>query len=1373
MTSPLQQSQLRVLTTSAGMAATTPSLRRPGQPVRLTSNGTNVAHSHSPTGAHSGPMSPTTAPTAQLQQLHSPQQQQQPQPARSPVQADGEHPTAALRPASARSPSVQSALSARGPNPEGMCRSSTRPRSPLLQTRERTRLKIETAQSATAAGEPITLRPRRSTGCLGALTSGTSSQSSIAGSADIPVSGFSKDNSLRRLAANQRRARSSSGEKERPASAAVRLGLGPVRGSRTYRSPNRIGQVQQQHHQLAEQQQTAPLPQRHHTLAPSPHPPPVPVQTQQPQHHQHVLQQPTQLTASIPSLTASIPSLHHAGTCSAGSSQQPSRVGSPAPRRNAEAAANNMLQSSPHITDWKVANIGSPATLNDTLLSESLLVPSPPPPPLRLVQSPPTGVQEALSSPHGSRGESPSTVLGVPSEAGSPPLDLQNSGLDQHGTIPAEQLTDVQQDLTSAAAKEMVARRGPPFSLRRELVSPLLDSAGGAHVEGGVLPQPPQQQSPLSQPQHLGQQPTPAKQAQQQAQQSAPQRSQPDQHAQTQQVFGPDQRSRSASSLQRPATAEPANIQLEHMGSMSSPTSPSEKSATPISIQLDMSPLQPTDQQGGLAWSQPPETLPETLRGNSSRDTLTLTSTAPSSLVASAVPSRRESLRGRGEDGASTPPRDRGACGDSTGSLHGAASSEARGGVGGSKFAAMRSLWEERAKSRDASSGSSGNPTAGGQVTRYRLTSSCNRCSSDDVHRRLRRLRQHEERNSRLTNRLMNRLHEISSKHHLDLDSPSGSSATSAVSELSPVVEGLDDSPNTQLCRGLDRSLTNQFSELRRVTKAALRVVSLEHIFRSGNGTCDVAVSTATEGVANLRCFNAVDAVAAAAAAAAAAAQQAAADHRTKVAGFVRDGSLHEDLNANTAPRSTASGDLPADDGAQPLSEIVCRPTSPPNQASPHGAEAPSRQPKQQVPALVNITNQPAWLRPHKDEEIKKASSDTQEASNAPPPTLKARRRSDEDSLRAALAVDGTGDISEILSASWSTIAATSTTATPRLDSELEDSAESSCATPRQSIRVSWQAPAIPSGETPDVGDSKRIATASAESASGASPQEAAPVSPPSLCRDAEVAGTPERAASPIEDPSAGTTAAASTEAGALVQQQPHESCELAGAGGACAMLPLSSASSPRSPGIVSVASSDSSAESSDCQELLVPQGAHGMDHTSTKLYEFEQAELIKHVEFIVPTGMGPERKIIVKFEGQDYDVVLPEGCQAGEKMRIPLYRKPPLEANQAQAQVRGHAFWEDRATIFNRLMQRTNVQRNECILEDPSSWNRAACRVDDRESRSRQIMYAKLRGQNFHPMLPQVEEQEERRRDCDSDEECLGRGGTEEPFSNAPECTA
>lgn len=183
------------------------------------------------------------------------------------------------------------------------------------------------------------------------------------------------------------------------------------------------------------------------------------------------------------------------------------------------------------------------------------------------------------------------------------------------------------------------------------------------------------------------------------------------------------------------------------------------------------------------------------------------------------------------------------------------------------------------------------------------------------------------------------------------------------------------------------------------------------------------------------------------------------------------------------------------------------------------------------------------------------------------------------------------------------------------------------------------------------------------------------------------------------------------------------------------------------------------SGDSSMNQEIFVPQGAHGMNHEETKLYELEQAELQKMVEIQVPEGIRPDRRIMVKFEGRDYDYVLPEGLQVGQRYRIPLFRKPPLEANQAQAVCRGHANWEDRASIFSRLMQRTNVPWTECSLDDPSSWDRAACRVDDRESRSRQSMYRLLRGLSLNPLLHSVEEEDDCRSDGDIfDLQPLGR---------------
>lgn len=739
-----------------------------------------------------------------------------------------------------------------------------------------------------------------------------------------------------------------------------------------------------------------------------------------------------------------------------------------------------------------------------------------------------------------------------------------------------------------------------------------------------------------------------------------------------------DYLSRSSSMLA--AAAQSMHIQLDSLAIISQPVSPSDRSQTPISFQLDMSPLQPpAEHRGGLAWPQV-ESMQSSLHNNSSRDTLTLTSTAPSSLVASSAPSRRESLRGKGDEGVQDNT-------DSAGNMP-----SANPGTG-SKVAQMRSLWEQRLSQSGTNSSTKTPSTRGAgysSTTRYRQSSSRNRCSSDDVQHRLRRLRVHEEKNSKLTSRLMARLQEISLQHNLDFESPSGSSAASVISEMSPLDEATEFSPNTQLYRGLDRSLASQYGEFRRITRAALRVVSLEHIFRSGNATCDVAVST--ENMASSRVLDAVDAIAAAAA-------------------RCKESNLPSCASAVAAQMllELQHGDDGGDSGAN---------APPSGTVGVNGALS-------HVQALANITNLGAWPKFQSDEELKRlvptGAGQPRVSANAPPPTLKPRRRSDDEALRAALAVDGACDISEILSASWSTIAATSTTATPRLESELEESAESSFATPQNSVRASWQAPATTPGDTAeqqlrDAG--KGIARRDPVDVEQQRPRLAGP----------DALWDSDERSFPSDTPRPGSAADV----------------------GASNELRRRSSTSSR----LSEACTDSASESGDSslsQEVLVLQGAHGMNHEETKLYELEQAELQKIVEIQVPEGVRPDRRIMVKFEGRDYDYVLPEGLQIGQRYRIPLYRKPPLEVNQAQAVCRGHANWDDRASIFSRLMQRTNVPWTECSLEDPSSWDRAACRVDDRESRSRQSMYRLLRGLSLNPLLQALEEEDDLRSDSSS----------------------
>lgn len=261
---------------------------------------------------------------------------------------------------------------------------------------------------------------------------------------------------------------------------------------------------------------------------------------------------------------------------------------------------------------------------------------------------------------------------------------------------------------------------------------------------------------------------------------------------------------------------------------------------------FNMSPLE-DERLSGAASRLPLLDDLDSLRRGSSTDTLTFTSTAPSSSIAS---SRRESLGMRAEGVPAEGP-----CGGGWTAAAGQGQRQDQDIPDGpegtermSRVAAMRSLWEERTGGKSSGS-SSGGGTQHSCVIResrgpgrisgqHRVSPAWLRCASD-VMRRMRRLEDH---NLRLTDRLMRRLQGMATECNdaFDVTFPSSPFASSLSSrsclDSSPSTSSLSESqdeasPVSKMQKDMDRKISNMLKMQREFSKATLRVTSLDGAF--------------------------------------------------------------------------------------------------------------------------------------------------------------------------------------------------------------------------------------------------------------------------------------------------------------------------------------------------------------------------------------------------------------------------------------------------------------------------------------------------------------------------------------------------------------
>lgn len=279
------------------------------------------------------------------------------------------------------------------------------------------------------------------------------------------------------------------------------------------------------------------------------------------------------------------------------------------------------------------------------------------------------------------------------------------------------------------------------------------------------------------------------------------------------------------------------NLAVPTLGQTDENTPPSETSFG-TSISFNMSPMTVASAVPFIGKSEP--------NGETRRRSLSLTSRssrtslAPSRIAADSPVPLPDSPTHEAQPLADTPasegtgmitPVAGGAHDGQTPSLQGGGcgSSSSSAPASTSKVAQMRSLWERRFSAAAEAGGSSASTNSskvygrGRALGDDRRSSAWFRCASQMV----RRLQHQEDRTNRKVNHLMERLREVTGA------SDAGSPLSSVPSEPeSPFDKEPCDSPTSQLHQQMVRNIESQHRSQQRLSKALLRIVSLDTVFR-------------------------------------------------------------------------------------------------------------------------------------------------------------------------------------------------------------------------------------------------------------------------------------------------------------------------------------------------------------------------------------------------------------------------------------------------------------------------------------------------------------------------------------------------------------
>jgi len=167
-------------------------------------------------------------------------------------------------------------------------------------------------------------------------------------------------------------------------------------------------------------------------------------------------------------------------------------------------------------------------------------------------------------------------------------------------------------------------------------------------------------------------------------------------------------------------------------------------------------------------------------------------------------------------------------------------------GRGGGKVAQMKSLWEERLSTSGAGSVTSDTSKPRGRQPGKTKSAAWLRCASDVV----RKLRHMEVDTCRVTDRLMCKLGQITGEQEISTP-PSALKDISSLDgdswgDLQP--EDLD-SPTAEIHRGLLKDICSRLRVQRQLSRAAIRVLSLDSIFKQSDGVTLSQAAAALAGV--------------------------------------------------------------------------------------------------------------------------------------------------------------------------------------------------------------------------------------------------------------------------------------------------------------------------------------------------------------------------------------------------------------------------------------------------------------------------------------------------------------------------------------------
>eukprot|EP00929_Paragymnodinium_shiwhaense_P024598 TRINITY_DN15086_c0_g1_i1.p1 TRINITY_DN15086_c0_g1~~TRINITY_DN15086_c0_g1_i1.p1 ORF type:complete len:1308 (-),score=272.91 TRINITY_DN15086_c0_g1_i1:228-4151(-) len=169
-----------------------------------------------------------------------------------------------------------------------------------------------------------------------------------------------------------------------------------------------------------------------------------------------------------------------------------------------------------------------------------------------------------------------------------------------------------------------------------------------------------------------------------------------------------------------------------------------------------------------------------------------------------------------------------------------------------------------------------------------------------------------------------------------------------------------------------------------------------------------------------------------------------------------------------------------------------------------------------------------------------------------------------------------------------------------------------------------------------------------------------------------------------------------------------------------------------------------SSVDGSGCEEeywpWMIPRPCQeSLCRANTMLGLLEKQELYREVEIIVPAGMGNARAVTFVFDGTTYNVTIPDGNEEGSQVKVSLpIRRPPLERNSQQARLRDHMNWPDFTGTWEKIKHAPQVVslENRQQLEEQFSFT-------NQDVQQRISVYQALRGRSMTPLLAFTPEEE------------------------------